>query len=87
MGQQQRSGLGELPIKPATQSKPSSNFSLRNYWLNSSSLKIGVLQHALARQPLQPLLLFQTIESRRHQHKAGCEHPFHCSLCLKGMKN
>src|ERR1700737_410314 len=43
--------LGELPLKPATQTNAIQQPSPQIYWLSTAELKIGVPQQALARDP------------------------------------
>src|SRR5260370_155043 len=48
-GLRNRWALGELPVKPATQTNTIEQPSPPIYWLSTAKLKIGVSQQALAR--------------------------------------
>src|SRR6266849_5352523 len=47
-GLRNRWALGELPVKPATQTNAIEQPSPQIYWLSTAELKIGVPQQALA---------------------------------------
>ena len=46
--------LGELPVKPATQTNAIEQPSPQIYWLSTAKLEIEVPQQALASSPNQP---------------------------------